>query len=70
MKLTPEVTKTIKCLSGKLDNIAKDPDPKAEQEQNAYYNCKDCDQSYFCKHLTVHITDLATTLGTFNSGIR
>ncbi len=48
MKVTKQVATALKCLGGKLEIVASDPDPKAYTELTKEYNCPNCDNFDIC----------------------
>ncbi len=51
MKVTKQIATAMKCLGGKLEIAASDPDPKALQELTTEYNCSSCPDVKTCDKL-------------------
>jgi len=51
VKLTRQVASAMKCLGGKLEIVASDPDPKVMRELSEEYNCENCPDCETCRKL-------------------
>jgi len=51
MRITKQTAAAMKCLGGKLEIVAADPDPLALEELTEEYNCANCNDSKICRKL-------------------
>jgi len=51
MKVTRQAASAMKCLGGKLETVAADPDPLALEDLTREYNCKNCKDVEICHKL-------------------
>ena len=69
MQLTKRTAEAIKCLGGKLEIVASDPDPKAWEELTKEYNCANCYDAEVCRAITSQMPLIKIPLHSFHSHI-
>ena len=48
VKVTKEKARAVKCLGGKLEDVALNPDPKTFEKLTEEYNCLGCNDLITC----------------------
>ena len=68
MKVTKRIAIAMRCLGGKLEFAAADPDPKTLQELATEYNCKNCPETKTCDKLYIAAKEIGVKRNELNSG--
>ena len=55
LKVSRDDATAMKCLAGKLEIVAADPDPKAIEDLTKEYNCSNCRDVKTCHKLFMTI---------------